>query len=194
MNSSNKMSEAKGKEQPEPQPHSSPKQRSRKTAGLSAEAEQNKALNKTHNNIIKNLIKDYPAYKFKVGAQEHWSPKTKTITYNPDKTIYGVLHELAHAILDHASYYTDFQLLKMESDAWELAVKIGQKYGISINDDYIQNCLDTYRDWLHRRSTCPSCNTHVLQSNSSKYHCYNCQTTWRVSSGKFVRSYRKVIK
>jgi hypothetical protein len=150
------------------------------------------SLNKTSDDFIKKLIKDYPAYKFKVGTQEHWSPKTKTITYNPSKSCYGVLHELAHAILSHSIYQTDFQLLKMESDAWELAIKIGQKYGIAIDQDHIQNCLDTYRDWLHRRSTCPSCATHVLQSNSSHYHCYNCQTNWQVSSGKFVRSYRKV--
>jgi hypothetical protein len=144
--------------------------------------------------FIANLTQDYPGYVFKVGAQEHWSPKTNTITYNPDRLCYGVLHELAHALLGHSTYHTDFELLRMESDAWELAIKIAQKYQVDINEDHIQNCLDTYRDWLHRRSTCPSCSTHVLQSNSSDYHCYNCQTSWHVSNGRFVRPYRKIIK
>jgi hypothetical protein len=144
--------------------------------------------------FITNLSQDYPDFKFKVGTQEHWSPKTNTITFNPDRPCYGVLHELAHAILSHNTYQTDFELLKMESDAWDLAIVIGQKYQIMIDGDHIQNCLDTYRDWLHRRSTCPSCGTHVLQSNSSNYHCYNCQTSWHVSTGRFVRPYRKILK
>jgi hypothetical protein len=131
-------------------------------------------------------------FAFSEGKQEHWSPKNKTIYFNPGRSCYGVLHELAHAILDHTNYHTDFELLKMESDAWDLAVKIGEKYKISIEDNHVQNCLDTYRDWLHRRSTCPSCATHVLQSNTSDYHCYNCQTSWHVSSGRFVRPYRKI--
>jgi hypothetical protein len=145
------------------------------------------------NTFIELLIKDYPGYKFKAGNQEHWSPKTKTIFFNPDRSSYGVLHELAHALLEHTAYHTDFELLKMESDAWELAVKLGQNYQIIIDDNHIQNCLDTYRDWLHRRSTCPSCGMHVLQSNSNNYRCHNCQTSWHVSSGRFVRPYRKTI-
>jgi hypothetical protein len=144
--------------------------------------------------LIASLSKDYPDFKFKAGNQEHWSPKTKTIFFNPNRPCYGVLHELAHALLDHTNYQTDFELLRMESDAWEMAIKIGEKYKIKIDDEHVQNCLDTYRNWLHRRSTCPSCGTHVLQNNSSDYHCYNCQTSWHVSSGRFVRPYRKVTK
>jgi hypothetical protein len=151
-------------------------------------------LNNTSDKFIADLSKDYPEFKFKPAKQEQWSPKTKTIFFNSQKPCYGVLHELAHAILGHSTYATDFELLRMESDAWELAIKLGQKYRIIIDKEHIQNCLDTYRDWLHRRSTCPSCSTHVLQSNSSHYQCYNCQTSWQVSSGRFVRSYRKVIK
>jgi hypothetical protein len=150
--------------------------------------------NNTTDIFIDNLRKDYPGFKFKAGAQEHWSPKTKTVFFNPNKACYGVLHELAHAKLKHKTYQTDFELLKMESDAWGLAITIGKKYGIHISGEHIQNCLDTYRDWLHRRSTCPSCSTHVLQGDSSDYHCYNCQTSWHVSSGRFVRPYRKIIK
>jgi hypothetical protein len=150
--------------------------------------------NKTTINLIEFLSIDYPAYKFIPGTQEHWSPKNKTITYNPDHPIFGLLHELAHAVLSHSTYHSDFELLKMESDAWKLAASIGQKYNVQIDEVHIQNCLDTYRDWLHRRSACPSCGTHVLQKDSSKYHCYNCQTSWHVSSGRFVRPYRKILK
>jgi hypothetical protein len=152
------------------------------------------SLNKISNDFIGSVSRDYPEFTFQVGKQEHWSPKTKTIFFNPNKPCYGVLHELAHALLDHSNYHTDFELLRMESDAWELAMEIGGKYAIIIDYDHIQNCLDTYRDWLHRRSTCPSCGTHVLQGKSGNYLCYNCQTSWHVSSGRFVRPYRKITK
>jgi hypothetical protein len=157
------------------------------------------SVSKSHNKLpnkefIEILKQDYPNFIFKHGPQEHWSSKTQTITFNPNRPCFGLLHELAHAVLGHISYKSDFELLKLEADAWHLASKIGQSYGVIIDEDHIQNCLDTYRDWLHRRSTCPSCGTHVLQNNSSKYQCFNCQATWKVSKGRFVRPYRKTLK
>jgi len=146
-------------------------------------------------NLVSRLAVDFPDLHFKVGKQEHWSPKTQTITYNPaepaEKLGCALLHELAHAILDHNTYSSDFELLKLESEAWNLAAKLGKKYDIIIDDEHIQNCLDTYRDWLHRRSTCPKCGVHVLQKDVKHYQCYNCQASWRVSSGRFVRPYRR---
>ena len=147
--------------------------------------------------FIGRLAKDYPDFSFKPGDQDHWSPKTGTISYKDGEPLkqlqYGVLHELAHALLRHTNYHGDFELLKLESEAWELAAKIGHTYGIKIDSEHIQNCLDTYRDWLHQRSSCPTCGTHVLQKDSHSYQCFNCQTTWTVSSGRFVRPYRKTI-
>lgn len=148
--------------------------------------------------FINRLAADYPGYKFRAGRQDHWSPRIKTITYNPDeplqKLLCGVLHELAHALLDHSTYSSDFELVKLEAEAWSLAAKIGKKYKVEISEEHIQNCLDTYRDWLHRRSACPTCGMHVLQKDSQSYLCYNCQTGWHVSSGRFARPYRKTLK
>ncbi len=147
--------------------------------------------------FIDRLAGDYPDFKFQAGQQEHWSPKFKTITYVAEQPVkelrYGLLHELAHALLNHATYHSDFELLKLESDAWELAAKIGRRYKLRINQSHIQNCLDTYRDWLHRRSACPTCGRHVIQKDLHFYQCFNCQTIWRVSSGRFVRPYRKTL-
>jgi hypothetical protein len=148
--------------------------------------------------FIKKVSHDYPDLIFKQGKQEHWSPRSKTVTYNLDQPLqelhYGVLHELAHAILGHSNYSNDFELLKMEADAWDMASHIGHRYGVEVSANHIQNCLDTYRDWLHRRSTCPNCEMHVLQKDSSSYYCFNCQTSWKVSSSRFVRSYRLKTK
>lgn len=148
---------------------------------------------KTPERFVKRLAADYPQFHFRAGAQEHWSPRTRTITYEAgnDKLRYGLLHELAHALLGHNSYKSDFELLKLESQAWQTAAKIGRGYGIIIDEEHIQNCLDTYRDWLHRRSKCPSCGVHVMQSDSHNYRCFNCGENWQVSAGRFARSYRR---
>lgn len=149
---------------------------------------------KTSKAFIAQIIKDHPQFKFVPGPQEHWSPKTNTITYSQSEPLaelrYGLLHELAHALLGHSSYNSDFELLKLESEAWELAVKIGKKYKIKLDPDHIQDCLDTYRDWLHRRSLCPTCGMHVLQDSPKSYKCFNCGTGWQVSSRRFARAYR----
>ena len=57
------------------------------------------------NDFIDQLSEDFPDYKIVRGKQEHWSPKSNTITFNaqqtPERIRFGVLHELAHAILEH---------------------------------------------------------------------------------------------
>lgn len=150
----------------------------------------------TSEQFVEQLKIDYPQFKFRRGSQDHWSPGSNTIIYNQERPLidlqYGLLHELAHALLGHKNYSSDFELLKLEAAAWETAAKIGKNYGLEIDEDHIQNCLDTYRDWLHRRSTCPSCGIHVFQENPKYYVCFNCQTRWSVSPDRFVRAYRKL--
>lgn len=154
-------------------------------------------LNRTPKTFINQLRRDFPEFAFRAGRRDHWSPKTNTITYKSGTAIkdiqYSILHELAHAKLNHTDYRSDFELLKMESQAWELAAKIGRKYGIKIDNKHIQNCLDTYRDWLHARSRCPACGMNVLQKDPHHYRCFNCQTEWQVTSGRFVRPYRRTL-
>lgn len=148
--------------------------------------------------FIRTLQTNYPGFKFKAGKQDHWSPSSKTIIYNPDRPLnelkQSLLHELSHALLDHRDFKSDFELLKLEAEAWAKASELATQYDLVISEDHIQDCLDTYRDWIHRRSTCPSCGVHVLQQDSQTYRCFNCQHEWSVTSGRFVRSYRKGLK
>jgi len=148
--------------------------------------------------FIKKLAADYPKFSFRRGKQDYWSPGSKTVTYDPSRPSpeleYGLLHELSHALLEHTNYTSDFELLKMESEAWHKAARIGKKYSVKITEDHIQNCLDTYRDWLHRRSSCPTCGMHVLQTNPESYRCFNCQTEWSVTNKRFVRAYRRLFQ
>src|SRR3970282_1184092 len=107
---------------------------------------------KSVKSFLTKLREDFPEFSFQPGSQDHWSPKANTITYKSTASLkeiqYGVLHELAHAKLGHTNYRNDFELLKLESLAWQLAAKVGKKYGVKIGDVHIQDCLDTYRDWL----------------------------------------------
>lgn len=148
--------------------------------------------------LVNRLSSDFPNISFEQGNTYRWSPKNATVIYNPDEPHkhheVTLLHELSHALLQHTTFHTDFELLLMEVSAWEKAQEIGRIYNIAIPDDHIQNCLDTYRDWLHMRSTCPRCAVNGLQDAHRKYKCPNCSNTWRVSSSRLCRPYRKNIR
>ncbi len=108
--------------------------------------------------------------------------------------MWSLLHETGHALLGHHSYKADFELLKLELAAWERARQIGQEVDVDIDENHIQDCLDTYRDWLYKRSICPSCGTKCLQQDDfTHYSCFNCRAVWRVSASRFARSYRRQL-
>jgi hypothetical protein len=143
--------------------------------------------------IIEALRQDYSQLNFRPAAAASWSPEKNEITYNPadqDIGLWSLLHELGHAVLGHRSYDSDMALLQKEAQAWEKAISIARHYGIIIESDHIQDCLDTYRDWLHKRSLCPTCGAHGLQQSQALYRCLNCRSTWKVSSARFCRPYR----
>ena len=148
--------------------------------------------------VVKNLTKrlrlDFPDITFAAGEQFFWSPADRTVFYSTKKesitAAWALLHELSHALLGHAHYKTDFELLQMEVAAWHHAEGLSANYNLAINPDHVQDCLDTYRDWLHARSQCPACTEHGLQTNSTTYECLNCHTQWHVSSARFCRPYR----
>lgn len=143
--------------------------------------------------FIHKLQAAYPDIVFAPSDIHSWSPKDRRITYYIDESegsFWATLHELGHALLGHTSYDTDLTLLRMEVDAWQKAASLATPYSTVITDDHIQSCLDTYRDWLHKRSMCPACERHGIQRTISTYACYNCDTTWHVSADRFCRPYR----
>lgn len=147
--------------------------------------------------LIDNLRAQFPTLQFKSGATFSWSPKTSEVIYKEtavdDKVAnWSLLHEAGHALLDHNSYDTDFQLLLMEVSAWSKAKELAKIFKLRIDDDHIEDCLDTYRDWLYQRSTCPSCTSCSLQTDSKTYSCFNCGTTWQVSRSRMCRPYRRM--
>jgi len=146
--------------------------------------------------ILKQLRTANPSLTFAEGNSFHWSPARRTIFYipeNTDKSTWSLLHETAHALLNHTNYDTDLDLMRMEVLAWEQAKHLAQLYDIAIDDEHIEFCLDTYRDWLFARSTCPKCLSASLQSATKRYECFNCKTVWFVSRSRFCRIYRATI-
>ena len=146
--------------------------------------------------LIKTLQKQFPELHFRAGQRFSWSPKTGEIIYKKaahgEQAQWSLLHETGHALLGHRSYEADFELIRLEVEAWERAKLIAQEVGIKIDEGHIQDCLDTYRDWLYKRSICPNCSTKALQQDDFvHYRCFNCNTKWRVSASRFGRAYRR---
>ena len=153
--------------------------------------------------LLERLQREHPQLRFQPGPAFYWSPETGEIFYKEPRTKnreqgaekrdeWALLHEVAHALLEHTNYHTDIELLQLEVAAWAHAKTMAGGYGLTIDDDHVQDCLDTYRDWLHGRSICPNCTTRSLQQSDHHYRCHNCHTTWRVSASRFCRPYRAV--
>ena len=147
-------------------------------------------------NILTRLSSEMRHIKFKPGVGFSWSPEHSVISYaalelSTQEGVWSLLHEAGHAQLEHRTYNTDFELLALEIAAWQEAKLLAKKLDVTIEEDHVQDCLDTYRDWLHRRSTCPTCGTVCLQHNSFDYQCHNCTNSWKVSSSRFCRTYRR---
>lgn len=85
-----------------------------------------------------------------------------------------LLHEIGHALLGHCDYRTDPERLKMERAAWDKAQELCSIYDIHYDEEFVEAELDTYRDWLYRRSRCPECGATRYQTGDGKYHCLEC--------------------
>jgi len=144
-------------------------------------------------NIVRSIRSDHPQFRFVAGTTACWSPLDNEVRYNltAPHGIAGLLHELAHALLSHQTYHTDLDLVHKEVAAWDRALELADRYDITIDAEHIQDCLDTYRDWVHKRSTCPGCRTNGLQTSSQQYNCLNCGRQWHVSNSRFCRAYRR---
>lgn len=141
------------------------------------------------------LKQDFPTLTFVADVEFFWSANSNTIHYNPDtlNTRHGtsqLLHEIGHALCQHTTFSSGIQLLKLESDAWEKAIEIAKKYQLTIDTEHVEQCLNSYRDWLHQRSTCPNCNNVAVETEAHVYKCFNCSQRWKVPISQKSRCYR----
>lgn len=86
-----------------------------------------------------------------------------------------LLHELGHALLQHYTFATDPERLKMECAAWAKARELCEMYSIYYDEEFVEVELDTYREWLHQKSRCPYCGLTRYQDQNGVYHCPECE-------------------
>jgi len=143
--------------------------------------------------LLPKLGVDYPTISFTAGTRFAWSPDQHTVYYDAaDNNPELLLHELAHGILGHHDYSKDVELVAMETQAWDKALALAGTYAVTISDETVQDNLDTYREWLHARSTCPRCEATGYQSGTRTYSCVACTHTWRVNEARIcaLRRYK----
>jgi hypothetical protein len=144
--------------------------------------------------FVKQLAERFPELTFEPGDQFLWSPATSSVHYRATTNatdVWSLLHETSHGLLGHANFASDFELLSLESAAWARAEELAALLELEpIDREYIEDCLDTYRDWLHRRCTCPVCGQESLQTDPRAYRCLNCSQTWQVTQNRHCRLYR----
>jgi hypothetical protein len=146
-------------------------------------------------NLLKN---DFQDIKFKESGDFCWDPNSRTVFYNSAKTCPHsallLLHELAHAVLGHQNHSLDVELIRLEADAWNhVKTILSPKYSVDFDENLVNNHMDSYRNWLFRRSVCPECSCHGWQLDNNRYRCPQCLSVWLVNSDKFKNTYRKVI-
>jgi hypothetical protein len=155
----------------------------------------NLALRHNLDTLLESIARDYPDLKFIESAHFAWHSGRKHVAFkrdpeNVERNMWALLHELGHALLNHSAYVHDVELVQLEVAAWERARSLAKHYGLQVDEDYVEDCLDTYRDWLHLRSTCPTCYGRALQASERLYRCFNCQGEWQVSRSRLCRPYR----
>ena len=139
-------------------------------------------------NLLQTLRAKYPSLHFARGEQFFWSPEKETIYYTEDPDAEALLlHELSHALLSHTEYERDVQLVAMEREAWTEALALAATYAIPLSEDVIEDHLDTYREWLHARSTCPACTSTGFQSGHHTYTCPACTQEWKVNEARICQ-------
>lgn len=148
------------------------------------------------NSLLKLLKKDFISFKFHASDTFYWSYDSQTISYDKNSgDTAQLLHELSHGVLGHQHYQRDIELMTMEREAWIYASTVlGPKYHVVIDQSRIEVYLDSYRDWLHERSTCPECTATGIEVKKHLYECAACGTQWRVNDARRGRLKRQLLK
>lgn len=129
------------------------------------------------NKFCEQLREEYPNLCWRVGKKfAYRPPRTIVVEQNFEQDCYNllVLHELGHALCEHKNYGTDAERLKMERQAWEKARELAKKYEVEYVEELVEEKLDSYREWLHQKSTCKRCGLTMYQKRNGGYFCPQC--------------------
>ena len=144
---------------------------------------------------MKPIVDSFEHLQFKPGSEFVWSPRESTVYYDTERidTTAGklaLLHEIGHAELRHSSIRSDMHLVGMEVEAWEFARQHAPQFDLEVNEEYIDNCLESYRIWAYKRAICPKCSFHGIQKTRQDYHCFTCRHAWRVTTNLTLQPHR----
>lgn len=153
---------------------------------------------KQSNDLTLRLVRDFPDINFVKSSEHKWSPDTSSVHYHPLKSVedeWSLLHELAHAKLGHTDFTYDIELITKEVEAWQYAKEhLAPRYNITISPTAIDVALETYREWIHKRSICPTCAHTGQQTKTDTYQCLNCRCLWRVNDARRCRLQRMKLR
>lgn len=126
--------------------------------------------------FLARIRSDFPEFKIISGKRFSFRPP-KTIVVGPEEPNDSLLllHELGHALSGHRNFDTSVRRVKMEREAWDKARELCSKYEVEYDEDLIEGELDTYRDWLHKKTSCPKCGLTMFQTPDGFCHCPRCE-------------------
>lgn len=141
------------------------------------------------------VFRRFPNLSFQPGKSFIWSPHKGVVFYDSDRIesnegMMALLHEIGHAQLGHETFEYDIELLNMEVEAWTKARSLAKRINFELDEGHIDDCLETYRLWLYKRSKCPVCANTSLQENVTTYRCFVCNSSWRVAQTRTVQPRR----
>ena len=132
--------------------------------------------------LVAKISADYPnlnlcadnRFRFSAPSTIYYAPKNTE--RRPDLLL---LHELGHYLIGNDDYSSDIELVEIESRAWAKARELCQEYDLIYDEDFAENHLDSYRNWLHFTSLCQYCQLAGYQDSTHHYHCPLCGATWQ---------------
>lgn len=148
--------------------------------------------------IKNNLTSRLGGTRLIAGSRFAWSPNENIVWYEEERLatpegILSMLHESSHALLHHTGYKNDLQLLRLEVDAWRKARELAREFKVPVEESFVDDCLESYREWLYRRSTCVRCGTNSFQDHQGTYSCHICGSRWQVPTSPLCQVRRKMI-
>lgn len=126
--------------------------------------------------LFNRLREDYPELKFREGVKFLFRPpRTIVLADGEEYSNLLLLHEVGHALLGHVSFTTDVERLRCEREAWTKARELCAIYGVRYDEEVVEAELDSYRDWLDKKSRCRKCGLTRFQTPDGRYHCPKCE-------------------
>lgn len=133
------------------------------------------------------IIAAYPDIEFVPDEAFFYDAADEIVYYHPrqlkqDTGKVALLHEIAHAQLNHFDYSTDLELIVMEARAWSATRDLARQHAVALDEGYLKQCLASYNSWLENRASCPLCTNFSLQLNPTTYQCFRCLHQWQIDT------------